>query len=190
MSIWCKRAFTFDACYCIGVIQYPPDPERALRFLPRVLKPGGRIAVTIYERKPWTGFHSKYLVRPLTKRMNKRLLLFSIKTLMPFLFPITEVLFRIPSVGKILAFIIPVANYVHVRDLSWRQRYWWAILDTFDMLSPRYDQPVIHEAGGRALASEGIVNLKRLNNPGLNLVGERGTTKGMPPMRAAVEGTA
>ena len=88
------------------------------------------------------------------------------------------------------ALVVPVANYVQVRDLSWRQRYRWAILDTFDMLSPRYDQPLIPQAGARALAREGIVNLKRLNNPGLNLVGERGTSEGVTPMRATVEWTA
>lgn len=168
------RAGVFDRCYCIGVLQHTPDPLRALRALPRVLAPGGRLAVTIYERKPWTGLNAKYLLRPLTKRINQRVLLGAIKGAMPLLFPVTEVLFRIPVLGKALAFAIPVANYVHEPQLSLRQRYAWAILDTFDMLAPQYDQPLTQEEAERVLRSEGIVEPVRLQNPGLNLVGERG----------------
>lgn len=167
------RTGAFDGCYCIGVIQHTPDPEQALRSLPRILAPGGRIAVTIYERKPWTLLYAKYLIRPLTNRLNKKVLLTAIKILMPVLFPITEVLFRIPYAGRLLAFLIPVANYISTPELSLRQRYEWAILDTFDMLSPRYDHPLTQEEGERALRAEGIVELRRLGNPGLNLVGER-----------------
>jgi SAM-dependent methyltransferase/uncharacterized protein YbaR (Trm112 family) len=167
------RAGAFDACYCIGVIQHTPDPDAALRSLPRVLTPGGRLAVTIYERKPWTLLNSKYLVRPLTKRLGKRTLLAAIRILMPVLFVATEVLFRLPYLGRVLAFVIPVANYVHMPDLSAKQRYEWAVLDTFDMLSPRYDQPMTQDEAERPLAAAGIVRLQRLPNPGLNLTGER-----------------
>jgi SAM-dependent methyltransferase len=65
------RPGTFDACYCIGVAQHTPDPQRALAALPRLLKPGGRLAVTVYERKPWTRLNGKYLLRPFTRRLSK-----------------------------------------------------------------------------------------------------------------------
>lgn len=169
------RAGVFDGCYCIGVIQHTPDPERSLQSLPRVLKTGGRIAVTIYERKPWTKLNVKYLIRPLTKRMNKRALLYTIKGLMPILFPITEITFRIPYLGRAFMFIIPVANYVHESKLTLRQRYHWAILDTFDMLSPQYDQPQRHQDAERPLRREGIEEIKRLQNGGLNLIGRKAT---------------
>lgn len=167
------RPGAFDACYCIGVIQHTPDPPASLRALPRVVAPGGRLAVTIYERKPWTRLNSKYLVRPLTKRLNKRTLLGAIRILMPALFVVTDVLFRIPYLGRVIAFIVPVANYVHVPELSAKQRYEWAVLDTFDMLSPAYDLPMTQAEAERALAESGIVRLQRLGNPGLNLTGER-----------------
>lgn len=167
------RPGAFDGCYCIGVIQHTPDPEQALRALPRVLAPGGRLAVTIYERKPWTLLYAKYLLRPLTKRLNKKVLLTAIKILMPVLFPLTEVLFRIPYAGRLIAFLIPVANYVQIPELSLRQRYEWAILDTFDMLSPQYDRPLTQAEGECALRTDGLVEIRRLDNPGLNLVGER-----------------
>lgn len=167
------RNETFDGCYCIGVIQHTPEPQKTVSALPRLLKIGGKIAVTIYERKRWTLLYSKYLVRPVTKRLNKKVLLFLIKGAMPVLFPITEVMFRIPRLGPYFMFAIPVANYVNESSLTWRQRYDWAILDTFDMLSPQYDQPQTQEDTERSLASEGIEDIKRLGNPGLNLIGRK-----------------
>ena len=70
-------------------------------------------------------------------------------------------------------FVIPVANYVHESKLTFRQRYHWAILDTFDMLSPQYDQPQTHEDAELPLRREGIREIKRLRNSGLNLIGRK-----------------
>lgn len=168
------REGSFDGLYCIGVIQHTPDPPAGLRALPGLLKKGGRIAVTVYERKPWTMFYAKYLLRPLTRRMGERALLRAVKLTMPVLFPITEAVFRVPLAGRFFMFVIPVANYVNERELSARERYRWAVLDTFDMLSPRYDQPQTQQEVESALAEAGVVNLKRLPNPGVNVVGERG----------------
>lgn len=167
------REGAFDGCYCIGVIQHTPDPLGAVRALPRVLKRGGRIALTIYERKPRTLLYSKYLLRPLTKRMDKAALARTVRWLMPILFPLTEVAFRLPYLGRFLMFVIPVANYVNERQLSLRQRYRWAILDTFDMLSPQYDQPQAQRPVEEALASSGIVDIHRTTANGLSLVGRR-----------------
>ena len=174
------RDGVFDGCYCIGVIQHTPDPAKALRSLPRVTKEGGRLAVTIYERKPWTLLNTKYLIRPLTKRVSPKFLLSAIKTSMVILFPITDVLFRIPFLGQVMSFAIPVANYVNDPELTASARYRWAILDTFDMLAPQYDQPQVEEDAAQALKAGGLTEIKRLNNPGLNLIGkkvQRGTSE-------------
>ena len=175
------RTGAFDACYCIGVIQHTPEPLRSVRALPRILRSGGRLAVTIYERKKWTMLNSKYLVRPLTKRLSKEALLSTIRGAMPVLFPLTEVVFRIPYAGRFFMFTIPVANYASERTISRaltrRQRYEWAILDTFDMLSPEYDQPQTEADVARALSEEGITEIERLPNWGLNLVGHKAGLK-------------
>lgn len=163
----------FDGCYCIGVIQHTPDPHRALAALPRVVKSGGRLAVTIYERKPWTLAYPKYLLRPVTRRLNKQRLLGIIKNSMPLLFPVTNLLFRIPILKRIFVFAIPVANYVEEPQLSRRQRYDWAVLDTFDMLSPEYDQPQTEPEVTRVLAAAGVDEIRRLPNAGLNLTGRK-----------------
>lgn len=168
------RSGVFDGCYCIGVVQHTPDPQRAMRTLPRILRAGGRIAITAYERKPWTLLYGKYWLRPLTKRLDKQTLLTGIKRAMPVLFPLTNVLFRIPLAGRFFMFTIPVANYVHERTLTRQQRYDWAVLDTFDMLSPQYDQPRTQAEVEEALAAAGVVEIRRLANPGVNIVGSKG----------------
>jgi len=163
----------FDLCYCIGVIQHTPEPSKSLASLARVIKSSGELALTIYPRKIWTKLYSKYWLRALTKRMEKQRLLKLIERTMPYAFPVTDVLFRVPVLGKLFMFTIPVANYVHEKQLTRDQRYAWAVLDTFDMLSPQYDQPLTEEEASHALAKEGIKSIRRLPNLGLNLVARR-----------------
>ena len=140
------RRGSFDGAYCIGVIQHTPDPARAVRSLAGVLRPGGRVAITAYERRRFTMLYSKYWMRPLTRRLRPERLLALIKVMMPPAFVLSEVLFRIPVLGRGFQFILPVANYVHDPAMSMRQRYQWAILDTFDMLAPAFDIPQIGRA--------------------------------------------
>lgn len=161
----------FDGVYCIGVIQHTPDPQRAIAALPRVLKPGGEVALTIYERRRFTLLYPKYLIRPLTRRIGERPLLALLRFLMPILFPITEVLFRLPLVGKLFRFMIPIANYVDDPELDLKQRYQWAIMDTFDMLAPAYDNPQREKDVRRILDQNGVTSVERLSNPGLNISG-------------------
>lgn len=168
------RSGAFDGIYCFGVVQHTPDPQQTLAVLPRFLRAGGRIAISAYERKPWTMLYGKYLLRPFAKRMKKEKLLAGIKGVMPVLFPVTNVLFRLPLVGRLFMFAIPVANYVHDQALTKEQRYQWAILDTFDMLSPQYDQPRTKKEVEQALASSGVVDIERVPGPGAIIVGSKG----------------
>lgn len=170
------RPGAFDGAYCIGVIQHTPDPAAAVRGVADMVAPGGRIAVTAYERRRFTPLYSKYWLRPLTRRLTDRHLLTAIKVAMPVLFALSEVLFRIPVLGRVFQFVIPVANYVHDPAMTMRQRYQWAILDTFDMLAPAYDAPQRESDVRTQLAASGITDVVRLGNAGLNLVGRRDET--------------
>jgi SAM-dependent methyltransferase len=136
------RRGAFDYCYCIGVLQHTPDPPRAVRALVDVLRPGGNFAFTMYARRWYTKLAAKYRLRPLTKRMKETTLLKAIERSMPVLFPLTDALFRVPLVGKVARFSFPVANYPEMTELTREQRFRMAILDTFDMLAPRYDSPM------------------------------------------------
>lgn len=168
------RAGAFDFCYCIGVIQHTPNPLQSLRSIAKMVKKDGEIAVTIYERKKWyTMLYSKYWFRPLTKRMSNESVLKIIKGVMLIAFPITNILFRIPLLGRVFMFAIPIANYVHEKQLNREQRYAWAILDTFDMLLPQYDSPMNLAEVSKVLTESGIGEISRPALRGVNVVGKR-----------------
>lgn len=166
---------TFDLVYCIGVIQHTPHPLAAVAALPPMARPGGEVAVTAYERRRATPLFSKYLARALLAGWSVRSKMTLIARAMPVLFPITDVLFRLPLLGRAFRFVIPVANYVEMRELTRAQRYEWALLDTLDMLGPRYDAPQREREVAVALRGAGADSVRRLPNPGLNLVARRST---------------
>jgi SAM-dependent methyltransferase len=134
---------SLDFIYSIGVLQHTPAPGRCIGELIQRVRQNGRFCFTIYGRKWSTMLYSKYLIRPITKRMPQKMLLRLIEISMPILFPLTDILFRLPGgLGKVFSFLIPVATYVDRTKFTRAQRYEEAILDTFDMLSPTFDQPM------------------------------------------------
>ena len=85
--------------------------------------------------------HAKYLFRPFTKRMAKPILFEWLERWVPSLLALSQALGRLPLFGRALKRIIPVADYTGRFPLSDQQLKEWALLDTFDMLSPEYDKP-------------------------------------------------
>ncbi|HUE15131.1 MAG TPA: class I SAM-dependent methyltransferase [Planctomycetaceae bacterium] len=149
----------FDDIYCLGVLQHTPDPRRAFLALPRHLKPGGRIAVDIYHGGWRRALSAKYWLRPVTARLPQERLFRAVERSMPLLMGLSRGASRIPAVGPLARRILPVANYDGMYGLNRRQLREWAVLDTFDMLSPQYDRPQTprtlhrwtHEAGLREI---------------------------------------
>jgi ubiquinone/menaquinone biosynthesis C-methylase UbiE/uncharacterized protein YbaR (Trm112 family) len=135
---------TFDYIYCIGVLQHTSNPTVITKELLRCLKVEGEITLTFYENSSWhVRFYSKYLIRPLTKRLPKALLLNLLEKTSIIWFPLTKVLFSLPSLfSRVLRFVIPIANYVEFEYADKKIARDEAILDTFDMLSPSYDKPI------------------------------------------------
>jgi SAM-dependent methyltransferase len=164
----------FDKAYCIGVLQHTPDPAGGCRSIARCVKPGGEFVLTIYARQPWTKLYSKYWVRPFTSKLNKSTLLNALERVMPVAFPVTDRLFRLPLLGKAARVAIPVANYVDMPELRERQlRYDFAVLDTYDMLSPEYDSPMTAREVRNALASFGLQSLRFKTEVPVNVIGVR-----------------
>jgi len=92
---------------------------------------------------------------------------------MPVFYPITSLLFKIPFIGRVFMFVIPIANYAHLPGLSLKQHYRCVSLDTFDMLSPKFDFPQTRQEVEAAFSSSEIVKIRRLKTDGLNLVGQK-----------------
>ncbi|NOU34686.1 MAG: methyltransferase domain-containing protein [Polyangiaceae bacterium] len=164
----------FDGAYCIGVLQHTPDPRAGCRQVVRMVKQGGRFSMTIYARRPWTKLYGKYLLRPVTKRVDGPTLLAGIERAMTVLFPLTDKLFPLPVIGKVARFAIPVANYVG--DPSYEDdklRYDFAVLDTFDMLAPAFDDPMSAEEVDEVLGTLGARRWEFKTRVPINVIGER-----------------
>jgi SAM-dependent methyltransferase len=131
----------FDFVYCFGVLQHTPDVKRAFLSLAAPLRPGGRLAVDLYPRLRANVLWPKYWLRPLTRRVPPQRLFPIVERMVDVLLPVSLAIGRIPVVGRKLRYAIPVANYEGVLPLSPAQVKQWSLLDTFDMLAPRYDRP-------------------------------------------------
>jgi SAM-dependent methyltransferase len=135
------REEAFDYVYSFGVLQHTPDPARAFRSLLPPLKRGGKIAVDVYPKTWMNIFWPKYWLRPITKRVRGEWLFRIVERLVPVLLPLSRLLGRVPLLGRKLRWLVPVANYEGIHPLNDAQIREWAVLDTFDMLSPAHDHP-------------------------------------------------
>lgn len=129
---------SFDKVMCIGVLQHTPDPELAFKTLVQYVKPGGEIFVDVYRADFFAWMQWKYILRPLSKRMDKKQLYKFIEAVVPPLIPITKLLGAIA--GRAGRRLSPISEYSSLGlpdDLNRN----WAILDTFDSYSPAHDHP-------------------------------------------------
>jgi SAM-dependent methyltransferase len=132
---------SFGFIYSLGVLQHTPDVASAFAALPPHISGGGRICVDFYQKSFKSRLLPKYWLRPMTKRMDKQRLFSLVKSLVPVLLQISRTIGKLPLIGKLLKRIIPVANYEGIYPLTETQLKEWAFLDTFDWLSPAYDNP-------------------------------------------------
>lgn len=139
------RAQQFDYAFSIGVIQHCPDPRQAVLCIIDKVKQGGKAGFWIYELS-WKSFFGtigfKYLLRPITKRLDTRMLEGFITTLEQICWPINRIARHRGRAGKIVMRLLPV-SCAHLQGLSLSKGDFrkWVRLDTFDMYSPAYDQP-------------------------------------------------
>jgi len=135
-----KKAFPF--VYSLGVLQHTPDVGKAFAELPKYVEDGGYICADFYWNRITTMLHSKYLLRPMTKRIpQEKLFNFLRKVIGPML-SASQFLGSIPILGKGLKRLIPIADYTGIYPLTQKQLREWALLDTFDMLAPDNPQSV------------------------------------------------
>ncbi len=134
-----RGAFSF--VYSLGVLQHTPNVAKAFEALPLMVKKEGRLCVDYYEKSWRSIFHPKFWVRPLTKRMEKKMLFSLLQKAVPVLLPLSRLLGGVPLMGRLLKRLVPVADHYGKLPLSVEQHHEWALLDTFDWLAPQYDQP-------------------------------------------------
>jgi SAM-dependent methyltransferase len=149
---------SFDYIYSIGVLHHTPNCEQAFKVLPRLLKPGGRIAIWLYSAyNAWYKMSDVY--RKVTRRMSPRFLHRLCYGAIP-LYGVHQVLRKIPGVGRpvsgALAYMVPMSFN---RDPKWR------VLDTFDWYSPWYQSKHTYEEVFRWFESCGLDDLRVIEQP-------------------------
>jgi SAM-dependent methyltransferase len=131
----------FDKVFCLGVLQHTPEFEASVRSLVSKARPGGEIVVDFYcIRGFWTKITGKYLLRPFTRRMDQKRLLKVVRANAGWMMKLGQGMNRIGL--HALTRFLPIPDLAIMPEgLSPDQLWEWVVLDTFDMLSPEYDNP-------------------------------------------------
>lgn len=150
----------FDRVLCIGVIQHTPDPRKTFNCLVKMMKQGAYLCTDIY-LKSFAALYTtpKYLIRKITKHMDPEKLYKRTVSYVNFMWPVTRIIRRLP-LGKRLIWRLMVADYTDLLpgadDKTLKE---WAILDTYDMISPAFDYPQTLKAYKRWHEQEGLLEI-------------------------------
>ena len=66
------RPRSIDKVMCLGVIQHTPDPAQTFSCLADCVRPGGELVIDVYASRLRSLISWRYLLRPITKRMNNK----------------------------------------------------------------------------------------------------------------------
>ena len=140
------RKNSCDKVFCLGVLQHTPNVEKTFRTLPEYLKPGGSLATDVYDKRSGLMgiveifYRTYFWFRPITRRMDPRRLYPLVAGYIKLMWPFAKLINKIPVIGHKINRMLLVIDYRGRYDLSEEMLQEWSILDTFDMLSPAYDQ--------------------------------------------------
>jgi len=150
---------TFDYIFSLGVLHHTPDTKAAFNQLPRLLKPGGKIAIWVYSTnlRRWSWTSDTY--RHLTTRLPKRVLYALCHVAIPWYH-----VCKLPVVGRYAGVLLPI---------SADARREWRVLDTFDWYSPTYQWKHSYEDVRDWFERQGLIDLRRLDFP-TSMQGTRG----------------
>ena len=156
------RPASFHRVACIGVLQHTPDVKRSFLTLPRYLRSGGHLAVDVYRRPRGIRrvLNTRYWVRPLTRRVPPATLYRLTSGYVRTLWPLARSLGRLGTVGRKINWALLIGSYHGMYELPDEQMREWAVLDTFDMLAPRYDQPQDLETVAEWFAEAGLSDVE------------------------------
>ena len=162
---------SFDIIYSLGVLHHTPNCEQAFKLLPRLLKPGGVIALWVYSAYThWYRFSDIY--RKLTHRLPEPWLHALCQIARP-LYYVHSGLRMIPVIGRptsgLIRYLLPTSL-----DPNPEAR----VLDTFDWYSPKYQSKHTYEEVFRWFEDCGLESLRVLHEP-IAVTGRK-------PLRSAV----
>lgn len=142
---------TFDYIFSIGVLHHTPDTKAAFDQLPRLLKPGGKVAIWLYSRYDGMRWRFSDLWRRWTWRIPERVLHGACYAAVPL-----HYLYKLPVLGYFGKWLLPVSDHPKAE---------WRILDTFDWYSPRYQWKHTYEETWLWFEAQGLIDIRVLGMP-------------------------
>lgn len=145
------RERAFDIVWCHRVLQHTPSPAQTLAHLLSFVRDDGAVFVHSYARTFHQMFSWKYALRPIAKRIDPERLYRLVERWTPALYRFTC---RLPYVRprrlgallyRIAYHVVPVRNSRFAAQFASKDDDYlieFAVHDTFDSLSPRYDSPL------------------------------------------------
>jgi hypothetical protein len=121
--------------------------KKAFMSLVPFLKPGGKIAIDVYSKVTWPSrWSAKYVWRPLTTRLTHETLFDIVEWYVPRWLRVEsgcEAMFHAASssTSMVLCRCNDYRGADWARSMTPEQLEAWAVLDTFDALSPKFDFP-------------------------------------------------
>ena len=136
----------FDYVLCYGVAQHTPNLLETYKSCFAFGKKGGKISIDHYAKTYYPT--TKSIWRPITKRLDPKTLFKIVNFYIPYYFNIdTFIKKKLPSIiSKFVRFLIPIpcANYTDTKNVPQDKKKLieWAIMDTYDALGAKYDNPL------------------------------------------------
>lgn len=152
------KACSFDFIYSIGVLHNTPDPKKGFLCISRLLSKNGKIAIWLSpkSRFPWL-ITATRIFRLYSPKINPERLFNIVKFFVPMLVPLV----RIPFIGRLIkGKLIPVCDYKGELPLSQEQLLEWSILDTFNILAPKYLYSAVPDEVNSWFVEAGLNNIK------------------------------
>jgi SAM-dependent methyltransferase len=164
---------SFDGVYSLGVLQHTPDPLDAIRRLSTFLRPGGRLATWIYERKsPCLRYlQPREWIRKLSAHWKPAASLRLARMLTAIFFPIGWLLSWFGRPGQLASYFLPYACRHHLARRSLKRQWDYCVMDTFDWYGPMFELPQAEADVLDAYRSAGLEDVRRTRARGMAIIG-------------------
>jgi 2-polyprenyl-3-methyl-5-hydroxy-6-metoxy-1,4-benzoquinol methylase len=142
----------FDRVFSFGVVQSTHDPIGAAQQLARMVRPGGQLAIWMYDKRWSSRLLPRTMIRPVTRRLSPKSVLSVSKVLVAAFTPAARAAghLKSPQLRRIARAALPIASYWGELPLDDARQREWSLLDTHDWLSPTYNLPQTFETVGGA----------------------------------------
>lgn len=155
---------SFDFIYSIGVLHHTPDCKQAFLQLVRYLRPGGIIAIWVYDAHTWKPGSlletSNRFWRAISTKLPSRMLYALCLLELPLYF-----LRKIPGFDQALHLLLPGLIYHAIPKFNDHDEIKEHVLDVFDWYSPKFQSKHTYPEVFAWFEEAGLENIRVLPNP-------------------------